>query len=231
MCGIAGIVNFSLDRLDRQVVENMIARLRHRGPDDEGIYQDKHVLLGHTRLSIIDVAGSRQPMCNEDESIWLTFNGEIYNYAQLRSDLISKGHQFKTQGDSETLIHLYEQYGQRMTDYLQGMFAFGIWDKKRQLLLLVRDRMGIKPLYYCKKGDNLLFASEPKAFFCHPDIDARPNALSYIPFGSGPHNIVPGCCQSQTRPHDHCRPEQCSAEVLLGCAINTGAFENTVRQS
>lgn len=134
-------------------------------------------------------AGSRQPMCNEDESIWLTFNGEIYNYAQLRSDLISKGHHFKTQGDSETLIHLYEQYGERMTDHLQGMFAFGIWDKKRQLLLLIRDRMGIKPLYYCKKGDNLLFASEPKAFFCHPDIDARPNAEAiwhYLTYRSVP---------------------------------------------
>lgn len=175
MCGIAGIVNFSLDRLDRKLVEEMITLLRHRGPDDEGIYQDKHVLLGHTRLSIIDVEGSAQPLSNEDGSIWVIFNGEIYNYQELRKKLQEKGHKFRTNGDTETLVHLYEEYDERMADYLQGMFAFAIWDKKKQSLLIMRDRMGIKPLYYYEKGNNLLFASEPKAFFCHPDINARPN--------------------------------------------------------
>ncbi|MHC4396283.1 MAG: asparagine synthase (glutamine-hydrolyzing) [Planctomycetota bacterium] len=176
MCGIAGIVNFRLDRLDRQVIEDMITHLRHRGPDDEGIYQDKHVLLGHTRLSIIDVQGSAQPLSNEDGSVWLVFNGEIYNYQELRKKLIGTRHRFRTNGDTETLVHLYEEYGEQMADYLQGMFAFAIWDKKKQLLLIMRDRMGIKPLYYCEKGDSLLFASEPKAFFCYPEIKARPNA-------------------------------------------------------
>ncbi|MHC4644444.1 MAG: asparagine synthase (glutamine-hydrolyzing) [Planctomycetota bacterium] len=189
MCGIAGIVNFTGDRLDRRVVEDMITQLRHRGPDGRGIYQDKHVVLGHTRLSIIDVEGSAQPLSNEDGMVWVVFNGEIYNYQELRKKLTGIGHRFRTNGDTETLVHLYEEYGERMTDYLQGMFAFGIWDKKKQSLLMMRDRMGIKPLYYCRKGNNLLFASEPKAFFCHPEINARPNTEGiwhYLTYRSAP---------------------------------------------
>jgi len=175
MCGIAGIVNFSDDHLDRKIVEDMINVLRHRGPDDDGIFSDRHVVLGHVRLSIIDVEGSKQPLSNENGSIWVTFNGEIYNYPELRKDLMGKGHRFKTKGDTETLVHLYEEYGAEMVHHLQGMFTFGLWDKQKQLLLLVRDRMGIKPLYYCWKDDNFVFASEPKAILQHPDIDSRPS--------------------------------------------------------
>lgn len=175
MCGIAGIVNFSDDPLDRKIVENMIHVLCHRGPDGEGIFDDHHVVLGHVRLSIIDIEGSKQPLANENESVWVTFNGEIYNYPKLRKDLMGKGHRFKTNGDTETLVHLYEEYGADMVHHLQGMFAFGLWDKQKQLLLLVRDRMGIKPLYYCWKNDNFVFASEPKAILQHPGINAQPN--------------------------------------------------------
>ena len=175
MCGLAGIVNFDVEQLDRKVIRDMIHILRHRGPDGEGIFSDSNVILGHVRLSIIDVEGSKQPLANENKSIWTTFNGEIYNYSELRKMLTARGHRFKTDGDTETLVHLYEEYGEEMVHHLQGMFAFAIWDKQKRLLLLVRDRLGIKPLYYCRKGNNFIFASEPKAFFQHPDIDASPD--------------------------------------------------------
>ncbi len=211
MCGIAGIINYSADQMDRKIMEGMIHVLRHRGPDDNGIFSDRHVLLGHVRLSIIDVAGSKQPLSNENGTIWVTFNGEIYNYPELRKKLIAMGHHFKTLGDTETLVHLYEEYGQEMVHHLQGMFAFAIWDREEQSLLLVRDRMGIKPLYYCQKGDNFIFASEPKAFFQHPDIDAHPDARGiwhYLTYRSVPApgtlfdgiaKLRPGCMLAVTQ--------------------------------
>jgi asparagine synthase (glutamine-hydrolysing) len=173
MCGIAGIVNFSADRVDRRIVENMVDVLRHRGPDSEGLFDDRHVVLGHVRLSIIDVAGSAQPLSNEDGSVWVAFNGEIYNYRILRRELEAKGHRLQTAGDTETLVHLYEEYGQDMVCHLRGMFAFAIWDKRKQMLLMARDRVGIKPLYYCKLGDDFVFASEPKALCQHPGLTVR----------------------------------------------------------
>jgi asparagine synthase (glutamine-hydrolysing) len=175
MCGIAGVVNFAADRIDRRIVEGMIDVMRYRGPDGDGIYTNGHVALGHVRLSIIDVAGSKQPLSNEDDTIWVTFNGEIYNYRQLREHLLAKGHSFKTHGDTETLVHLYEEYGTEMLCHLEGMFAFAIWDSRRQRLFLVRDRMGIKPLYYCQRGGDFVFASELKAFFQHPEIHPQPS--------------------------------------------------------
>jgi asparagine synthase (glutamine-hydrolysing) len=175
MCGIAGIVNFSADAIDRRIVEGMIDVMRHRGPDGDGVYAGRHAVLGHVRLSIIDVAGSRQPLANEDETIWVTFNGEIYNYRQLREELAAKGHQLRTQGDTETLVHLYEEYGAGMVDHLIGMFAFAIWDAKSRKLFMARDRMGIKPLYYSQCGGDFVFASELKAFFQHPQIQPRPS--------------------------------------------------------
>jgi asparagine synthase (glutamine-hydrolysing) len=176
MCGIAGIVNFAVEQSDATVVRKMIDVLRHRGPDDEGIYSGRHVAFGHVRLSIIDVAGSKQPLSNEDGSVWVTYNGEIYNYRELRKKLVSLGHRFKTNGDTETLVHLYEQYGLEMVNHLIGMFAFAIWDSRNQSLLLVRDRMGIKPLYYCHKGDEVVFGSEQKALLQHPCVDCRPSS-------------------------------------------------------
>jgi len=163
--------------------------MRHRGPDDEGVFVDKHAILGHVRLSIIDVEASRQPLANEDESVWVTFNGEIYNYSELRNELVAKGHVFRTNGDTEVLVHLYEEHGEEMLRHLQGMFAFGIWDKRNRKLLIVRDRLGIKPLYYCEQDGNFLFASEPKAILTHPSCSASPDPESvwhYMSFRSVP---------------------------------------------
>jgi asparagine synthase (glutamine-hydrolysing) len=188
MCGIAGIVNYKTDP-DRYIVTEMMHIMRHRGPDGEGLFADKGVVLGHMRLSIIDVEGSKQPMSNEDESVWITFNGEIYNYKELREKLLAKGHHFKTQGDTETLVHLYEEYDLEMVNHLKGMFAFGIWDRENRKLLLVRDRLGIKPLYYCEKGGDFIFASEPKAILMHPNCQANPDPESiwhYMTYRSVP---------------------------------------------
>jgi asparagine synthase (glutamine-hydrolysing) len=175
MCGIAGIVNFNSFKPVSDIIQRMNGIMRHRGPDDDGVMEDGPVALGHVRLSIIDVMGSKQPLSNEDETVWTTFNGEIYNYLELRQLLLSKGHIFRTNGDTEVLVHLYEAYGEEMVHHLQGMFAFAIWDKRKQLLMAVRDRMGIKPLYYCLKGGVFIFASEPKAFFQYPGLKARPS--------------------------------------------------------
>jgi len=170
MCGIAGIVDYDTGYIDRIIVKEMIDTMSHRGPDGEGIYSDINVLLGHKRLSIIDVEGSKQPLCNEDETIWITFNGEIYNYPELRKELVARGHSFKTQGDTETLVHLYEDYGRDMVSHLQGMFAFAIWDKNKRSLFIARDRIGIKPLYYCNTHNGLIFASEIKALLRHSEV-------------------------------------------------------------
>jgi len=175
MCGIAGIVNFKVENLAQDVIERMIDVLHHRGPDDKGLFGDRHVALGHVRLSIIDVEGSKQPLSNEDGTIWVVFNGEIYNFMDLRRELVSKGHIFRTKGDTEVLVHLYEEYGDEMVQHLQGMFAFAIWDKKQQELFIARDRLGIKPFYYCQAQDNFLFASEPKSILQHPSYEARPD--------------------------------------------------------
>jgi asparagine synthase (glutamine-hydrolysing) len=175
MCGIAGIVNFNIDEISRNIIERMTRIQHHRGPDDEGFFLNRHVALGHARLSIIDIEGSRQPLCNEDGTIWVVFNGEIYNFQEIRPQLLAKGHCFKTRGDTEVLVHLYEEYGLQMVDYLRGMFAFAIWDGKKQQLFAARDRMGIKPFYYCLKDGNFLFASEPKAILQHPGCQALPD--------------------------------------------------------
>jgi asparagine synthase (glutamine-hydrolysing) len=189
MCGIAGMVNLVAGPPDRSIVQGMLDVMRHRGPDGEGIYSDAQAALGHVRLSIIDVAGSRQPLSNEDGTIWVTFNGEIYNYRELRDELQGRGHCFETQGDTETLVHLYEDHGPQMVERLNGMFAFAIWDTKRRQLFLARDRLGIKPLYYCRRGEELVFASEIKAFLEHPQITPRPNRASiwnYLTYRSVP---------------------------------------------
>jgi asparagine synthase (glutamine-hydrolysing) len=135
----------------------------HRGPDDQGIYADGTVCIGMRRLSVIDLAGGRQPISNEDDSVWIVFNGEIYNYGKLRSDLIARGHQFKTVSDTEVIVHLYEEYGEACLDHLEGMFALALWDLEAETLLLARDRLGVKPLVYHFDGERLIFASEINA--------------------------------------------------------------------
>ncbi len=143
----------------------MVAMLRHRGPDGYGLYRDERVGLGHARLSIIDVEGSAQPLASEDESVWITFNGEIFNYIELREELRARGHRFRTAGDTEVIVHCYEEYGERAWEKLNGQFAFGLWDSARRVLWLVRDRLGILPLFHARADGRVLFASEAKAIF------------------------------------------------------------------
>jgi asparagine synthase (glutamine-hydrolysing) len=164
MCGIVGIVKFDFRETPEEArLKRMRDVLRHRGPDGEGLWFDGPVGLGHRRLSIVDVAGGHQPMANEDGGVWITYNGEIYNHAALRPGLEAKGHRYQTRSDTETILHLYEEEGDACVERLQGMFAFALWDRKRERLLLARDRLGIKPLYYALSDRELLFASEIKA--------------------------------------------------------------------
>ncbi len=171
MCGILGFVNPPGHSADRAIVERMTATLAHRGPDGEGFYCAGPAALGHRRLSIIDVAGGAQPMSNEDDSIWITYNGELYNEPELRKELEAKGHRYRTSCDTESLVHLYEEEGIEFARRLNGMFAAAIWDARRGRLVLVRDRMGQKPLYYAElPGGGLAFGSEPKAVLAHPSV-------------------------------------------------------------
>ncbi len=149
MCGIAGVMRFGRDaRVDTGVVRRMCDVMAHRGPDDDGVYTDGPVGLGMRRLSIIDVAGGHQPISNETGTVWIVFNGEIYNHSELRKDLEARGHRYKTNSDTETIVHLYEEYGRDCVNHLRGMFAFAIWDRDKRSLFVARDRLGIKPLYY-----------------------------------------------------------------------------------
>jgi len=163
MCGIVGIVRFNGDVVDEARLKRMRDVLRHRGPDGEGLWIEGPVGLGHRRLAIVDVAGGHQPLANEDESVWIVYNGEIYNHAALRPGLEARGHQYRTRSDTETILHLYEEEGERCVERLQGMFSFAVWDRARRRILLARDRLGIKPLYYACTEEELLFASEIKA--------------------------------------------------------------------
>src|SRR5574337_2148237 len=166
MCGIAGFVGAG----DRDQLERMVKLLVHRGPDDEGVFALPGIGLGMRRLSIIDLPGGRQPMVNEDESLRIVFNGEIYNFRDLRSDLLRRGHRFRTQSDTEVILHLYEELGPACVERFRGMFAFALWDGPRKRLLLGRDRMGKKPLYYWHRDGLFLFASEIKALLSHPAV-------------------------------------------------------------
>ena len=166
MCGIVGF--YGKTQNPEEVIEKMQERIAHRGPDGRSHYMDGDVMLGHVRLSIIDIDGGAQPMQNEDGTVTIVFNGEIYNYQDLRKELIDAGHVFKTHSDTEVLIHGYEEYGKDMFDKLRGMFTFVIWDAKKKKLFGARDFFGIKPFYYYKKDDMFMFASEAKAFMAHP---------------------------------------------------------------
>lgn len=186
MCGIAGIINFNYsNKVDQDVLELINDAIKHRGPDDEGFYIDRNIGLGHRRLSIIDIEGGHQPMTNEDGTIWIVYNGEIYNYLELRGDLVFKGHKFKTHSDTEVIIHLYEEYGEKCLERLNGMFAFALWDKNKKRIFAARDRLGIKPFYYYCDSNKFIFASEIKAILKHDDIKAEPNwngILDYLTF-------------------------------------------------
>ena len=173
MCGICGKLNFERNhRVSPELIRGMLDTIRHRGPDDEGTYFGSQVGLGHRRLSIIDLNTGHQPLSNEDGSVWIVFNGEIYNYQELRVFLLGKGHTFKTKTDTEVIIHLYEELGPQCVEKLRGMFAFAIWDENTKTLFLARDRVGIKPVYYWHDGRSLVFASEIKAILADPAVEA-----------------------------------------------------------
>jgi asparagine synthase (glutamine-hydrolysing) len=185
MCGIAGYVGPATPGL----LERMLRTLRHRGPDDTGTHEAPPVGIGMTRLAIIDLTGGRQPMTNEDGSLWIVFNGEIYNHRELRRDLEDAGHRFRTRSDTEAILHLYEQEGEGCVNRLRGMFAFAIWDARNATLFLARDRLGKKPLYMWNRNGRFLFASEIKALLCHPAVsrDLDPDAFRhYLAFGYTP---------------------------------------------
>ena len=174
MCGITGFVNRDGAGADRDVLARMTATLAHRGPDGDGLYVAGPVALGHRRLSIIDLAGGAQPMANEDGSVWVTYNGELYNELTLRAGLQERGHVYHTASDTESLVHLYEEHGADFARQLNGMFALALWDARRGRLVLARDRMGQKPLYYAETpGGGLVFGSEPKALLQHPEVPRR----------------------------------------------------------
>ena len=205
MCGIAGILEFGRDaRANASALRDMCSIITHRGPDDDGFYTDNSVGIGMRRLSIVDVAGGHQPISNEDGSLWIVFNGEIYNHLALREQLIARGHSYSTHSDTETVIHAFEEYGADCVQHLRGMFAFAIWNRNTKTLFVARDRLGIKPLYYKLTAERLLFGSEIKVLFAHGGVRPEFNRSAlpeYLAFGylsgeetfySGIKKLMPG---------------------------------------
>jgi len=201
MCGIYGIIS---NQLTRDHLEKSTMTLGHRGPDDSGFFYKDGIGLGHRRLSIIDLEGGHQPMFNEDRDKCIVYNGEIYNFLELRDQLIQKGHIFSTKSDTETIIHAYEEWGEQCVEHFNGMFAFAIWDEKKRTMFMARDRLGIKPLFYSEYKGKFSFASEMKAILadrdCGRDLDKTALAsyftLSYIPapftIYAGIRRLLPG---------------------------------------
>ena len=180
MCGISGILNFEQSQpVDQAVIRRMTKVMTHRGPDDDGYHFDGPLGFGFRRLSIVDLPGGHQPMSNETGDVWIVFNGEIYNHAEIRKDLIAQGHQYRTRSDTETIIHLYEQEGVAGFSRMIGMFAFALWDGPRKRLVIARDRLGIKPLHYAVRDGALHFSSEIKSLLEVPALSARPNHRAF----------------------------------------------------
>jgi asparagine synthase (glutamine-hydrolysing) len=205
MCGIAGILEFGRDaRADLSALRTMCRIMAHRGPDDDGFYSDGPAGIGMRRLSIVDLATGHQPISNEDGSLTIVFNGEIYNHLSLREQLVARGHAYRTHSDTETIIHLYEEYGRDCVQHLRGMFAFAIWDRNKKTFFIARDRLGIKPLYYKLSPERLLFGSEVKVILAHggirPEFDrsALPEFLAFgylsgqDTFYTGIRKLLPG---------------------------------------
>ena len=200
MCGIAGMCNSQAERVDSELLARMIAMVHHRGPDARGVHADCGIGLANARLSIIDLSGGAQPMHNEDKSLWITFNGEIFNYVELRQELLARGHRFATESDTEVILHLYEEEGEQCVRHLNGQWGFAIWDVKARRLFLSRDRLGVRPLFYTVVGNNLIFGSEIKSIFAHPDV---PRGLDLIALDQiftfwvtlAPRTIFKGVCE------------------------------------
>lgn len=190
MCGIAGVFEYEGRRaIDRSALADMLSAIEHRGPDDQGVLLSGNLAMGMQRLSIIDLAGGKQPISNEDGKVTIVFNGEIYNYRELQEKLRARGHTLRTSSDTEVIVHLYEDMGEDCVSELRGMFAFAIWDSDQQRLFVARDRLGIKPFYYREQRGSLIFGSEIKAILMHPDVETSLNAqglghylsLKYVP--------------------------------------------------
>jgi asparagine synthase (glutamine-hydrolysing) len=217
MCGIAGIVDLKSRAVDASLVKRMCDRLGHRGPDAEGFATLQPAVLGQRRLSIIDLAHGKQPMGNEDGTVWVTFNGEIYNFQELREELKEQGHRFQTESDTEVIVHAYEEYGDECVSRFRGMFAFAIWDSKRRTLFLARDRVGKKPLFYTEVDGQFAFASELQGLLAHPAVSKEldPSALDdYLTYGYVPapksifqniFKLPPACSLTLTLPADAAR--------------------------
>ena len=187
MCGIVGFVNNKENK--EKIIKDMSKKIEHRGPDGEGFYIDDNCALAHRRLAIIDLNTGAQPIYNEDKSKVIIYNGEVYNFKELKEALLKKKHVFKTKTDTEVILHGYEQWGEKLPSHLRGMFSFAIWDKNKNELFMARDGFGIKPLYYAKFNDTFMFASEPKAFLAHPDFEKKLNTdilSAYLCFNSVP---------------------------------------------
>ena len=192
MCGICGVAGRDprVPALDVEALRAMTDAIEHRGPDDEGLHIEPGVALGMRRLSVIDVVGSPQPVMNEDGSVQAVFNGEIYNFASLREELARRGHRLRTAGDGETIVHLYEEHGTRFVESLRGMFAIALWDRRERRLVLARDRMGVKPLYYAEGPSGLAFASEVKSLIAGGLVEPELDPLGAELFLA--HGFVPG---------------------------------------
>ncbi len=190
MCGICGIIHWNGKPVEEQLLHRMTGVLQHRGPDDEAYYQEPGVGLGFRRLSVIDLSGGRQPMANEDQTLWVVFNGEIYNFGELRVHLQKAGHLFRTNSDTEVIVHGFEQWGEGVVQRLNGMFAFALWDSRRRRLLLARDRLGIKPLFYALANQSLAFASEIKSLLLWPELNSAINDRGVFEYFS--QHFVPG---------------------------------------
>ncbi len=183
MCGIVGVLNLHEPQpVPEVVLRQMLGMIRHRGPDEFGIYRDEWANLGNARLSIIDLSGGQQPICNEDGTLWIVFNGEIFNYQELRPDLERRGHRFKTNCDTEVILHLYEEYGPDCLNFLNGQFAIALWDTRHRRLFMARDRLGVRPLFYTVVNGQLIFGSEIKTLLAHPAVTAAidPAALAQV---------------------------------------------------
>ncbi|MCY8334572.1 asparagine synthase (glutamine-hydrolyzing), partial [Bacillus spizizenii] len=190
MCGITGWVDFKKQLVqEKQTINRMTDTLSKRGPDDSNVWGEHHVLFGHKRLAVVDIEGGRQPMaCTyKGDTYTIIYNGELYNTEDLRKELRARGHQFERTSDTEVLLHSYIEWQEDCVDHLNGIFAFAVWDEKRDLLFAARDRLGVKPFFYTKQGSSFLFGSEIKAILAHPDIKAQVDrtGLSEI-FGLGP---------------------------------------------
>jgi len=182
MCGISGIFRSGGGQIGPEQVRRMLTQIQYRGPDESGVYVGEGIGLGSVRLSIIDLATGQQPLCTSDERFWIVFNGEIFNYIELRRELEKLGHRFSTSSDTEVLLLLYRHYGEKCLDKLNGQFAIAIWDSEKRELFLARDRMGIRPLFYSKSNKEFLFASEIKCLMesesLHAELD--PEALNQV---------------------------------------------------